>query len=73
MAKAQIASLITRIENSVDELRSYLEKRGENASDAKSERPGVGPSQGPALPLGKTSVAVEARATAAGRPEAADV
>jgi len=36
MAKAQVASLITRVENGVDEFRNYLEKRGENASDAKS-------------------------------------
>src|SRR6476620_3671337 len=36
MAKAQVANLITRVENGVDEFRNYLEKRGENASDAKS-------------------------------------
>jgi hypothetical protein len=36
MAKAQVAGLITRVENGVDEFRNYLEKRGENASDAKS-------------------------------------
>ena len=36
MAKAQVASLITRVENGVDEFRNYLEKRGDNASDAKS-------------------------------------
>ena len=36
MAKAQVANLITRVENGVDEFRDYLEKRGENASDAKS-------------------------------------
>jgi hypothetical protein len=36
MAKAQVAGLITRVENGVDEFRNYLEKRGGNASDAKS-------------------------------------
>jgi len=36
MAKTQVASLITKVENGVDEFRNYLEKRGENASDAKS-------------------------------------
>lgn len=36
MAKAQVAGLITRVENGVDEFRNYLDKRGENASDAKS-------------------------------------
>jgi hypothetical protein len=36
MAKAQVGGLIARVENGVDEFRDYLEKRGENASDAKS-------------------------------------
>jgi hypothetical protein len=36
MAKAQVASLITRVENGVDEFRDYLEKRGDNARDADS-------------------------------------
>src|SRR5215471_13671611 len=36
MAKAQVANLISKVENGVDEFRNYLEKRGENASDAKS-------------------------------------
>lgn len=36
MAKAQVGSLITRVENGVDEFRNYLEKRGENARDANS-------------------------------------
>ena len=36
LAKAQVANLITRVENGVDEFRDYLEKRGENASDVKS-------------------------------------
>ena len=36
MAKAQVASLIARVENGVDDFRNYLERRGENASDAKS-------------------------------------
>src|SRR3954468_11878447 len=36
MAKAQVANLITKVENGVDEFRNYLEKRGENARDASS-------------------------------------
>jgi hypothetical protein len=36
MAKAQVANLITKVENGVDEFRDYLEKRGENARDANS-------------------------------------
>jgi hypothetical protein len=36
MPKAQVASLIARVENGVDEFRNYLEKRGENARDASS-------------------------------------
>jgi hypothetical protein len=47
MAKAQVASLITRVENGVDEFRNYLEKRGENASDAKSSAQADGSPKGP--------------------------
>jgi hypothetical protein len=36
MPKAQVANLIARVENGVDEFRNYLEKRGENARDANS-------------------------------------
>ena len=36
MPKPQVASLIARVENNVDEFRNYLEKRGENARDAGS-------------------------------------
>jgi hypothetical protein len=36
MAKPQVANLITKVENGVDEFRDYLEKRGENARDANS-------------------------------------
>src|SRR4029450_13250413 len=36
MAKAQVANLIAKVENGVDEFRKYLEKRGENARDASS-------------------------------------
>jgi hypothetical protein len=36
MSKAQVANLITKVENGVDEFRDYLEKRGENARDANS-------------------------------------
>ena len=34
MPKAQVANLIAKVENGVDDFRNYLEKRGENARDA---------------------------------------
>jgi hypothetical protein len=36
MPKAQVASLITKVENGVDDFRNYLEKRGDNAKDTAS-------------------------------------
>ncbi len=36
MTKAQVANLIVKVENGVDEFRDYLERRGENARDAAS-------------------------------------
>jgi hypothetical protein len=36
MAKAQVANLIAKVENGVDEFTNYLEKRGDNARDASS-------------------------------------
>jgi phage shock protein A len=36
MPKAQVANLIAKVENGVDEFRDYLEKRGDNAKDAGS-------------------------------------
>ena len=36
MAKTQVANLIGKVENGVDEFRNYLEKRGENAREASS-------------------------------------
>jgi len=36
MAKAQVANLIAKVENGVDEFSNYLEKRGENAREASS-------------------------------------
>ncbi len=36
MAKAQVANLIAKVENGVDEFRDYLEKRGDNARDTAS-------------------------------------
>ena len=38
MAKAQVANLIVRVENGVDEFRDYLERRGENARSGASPR-----------------------------------
>ena len=40
MPKAQVASLIARVENGVDDFRKYLEKRGENARDANAQSSG---------------------------------
>ena len=34
MAKAQVANLIAKVENGVDQFRDYLDKRGDNARDA---------------------------------------
>src|SRR5688572_4223972 len=34
MPKAQVANLISKVENGVDDFRDYLEKRADNASDA---------------------------------------
>jgi type III secretory pathway component EscR len=36
MAKAQVANLIAKVENGVDDFRKYLEKRAENAREASS-------------------------------------
>jgi hypothetical protein len=36
LAKAQVANLIAKVENGVDEFRNYLEKRSDNARDASS-------------------------------------
>ena len=36
LPKAQVANLIAKVENGVDEFRDYLEKRGDNAKDAAS-------------------------------------
>src|SRR3954463_8267710 len=46
MAKAQVANLITKVENGVDEFRNYLEKRGENARDANSDAQSSGRRKG---------------------------
>ena len=36
MAKAQVANLIVKVENGVDEFRDYLKRRGENAKNTAS-------------------------------------
>ena len=36
MPKAQVANLIAKVENGVDDFKKYLEKRGENAHEASS-------------------------------------
>jgi hypothetical protein len=40
MPKAQVANLIAKVENGVDEFRDYLKRRGENASAANSTQQG---------------------------------
>jgi hypothetical protein len=40
MTKPQVANLIKNVENGVDEFRNYLEKRGDNASDAAAASSG---------------------------------
>jgi hypothetical protein len=42
MTKPQVANLIVKVENGVDEFRDYLERRGENARDAKESAPAEG-------------------------------
>ena len=42
MAKAQVANLIAKVENGVDQFRDYLDKRGDNAKDAASTAPASG-------------------------------
>jgi hypothetical protein len=42
MVKAQVANLIAKVENGVDEFRNYLEKRGDNARDAAATAPASG-------------------------------
>jgi hypothetical protein len=42
MAKAQVANLIAKVENGVDQFRDYLEKRGETARNAASTAPAQG-------------------------------
>jgi len=36
MAKNQVANLIAKVENGVDEFKKYLEKKGDNAHEASS-------------------------------------
>jgi hypothetical protein len=40
MAKAEVASVIAKVENGVDNFRDYLKRRGENASTANSTAQG---------------------------------
>ena len=39
MVKAQVANLISKVENGVDDFRNYLERRGENARTTPSSPP----------------------------------
>jgi hypothetical protein len=39
MTKPQVANLIVKVENGVDEFRKYLERRGENAHEAAAAAP----------------------------------
>jgi hypothetical protein len=51
MPKAQVANLISKVENGVDEFRKYLDKRGDNAKDtadtakASGRRPKQAPTE----------------------------
>lgn len=42
MTKPQVANLIVKVENGVDEFRDYLERRGDNARDAAQTAPAEG-------------------------------
>jgi hypothetical protein len=42
MTKPQVANLIVKVENGVDEFRDYLDRRGENARDAVEAAPARG-------------------------------
>ena len=42
MPKAQVANLIVKVENGVDEFRKYLDRRAENATDAAGTAKGSG-------------------------------
>jgi len=46
MPKAQVANLIVKVENGVDEFRKYLDRRAENASDAAGKASGRRSRQG---------------------------
>jgi hypothetical protein len=46
MAKGQVANLIAKVENGVDDFRKYLDKRGDNAKDASSTAQASGRRQG---------------------------
>jgi len=59
MAKAQVANLIVKVENEVDEFRNYLERRGENAKGAASTAKAQG-----RTPRRKATDAQKANATA---------
>ena len=48
MPKAQVANLIAKVENGVDQFRDYLEKRGDNAKDASSTAQASGRRKGKA-------------------------
>src|SRR5258705_12970835 len=43
MPKAQVANLIAKVENGVDEFRNYLQKGGDNARDTASAAQASGP------------------------------
>lgn len=45
MPKAQVANLISKVENGVDEFRKYLERKGENAQNTASTAQAQGGSQ----------------------------
>ena len=46
VAKERVAAQIARVENNVDEFRKYLERRGDNARDAKDDAKDSGKTSG---------------------------
>jgi hypothetical protein len=69
MTKPQVANLIAKVENGVDEFRDYLERRGENAGTASAA--GSTP-QGQARRARRGAPSEPQKAAAAGRKDELD-
>jgi hypothetical protein len=66
MAKPQVANLIGKVENGVDQFRDYLKRRGENATAAGST------AQGQARGARRSTATGSQKATAEGRKDELD-